>query len=150
MTPRRQSLTMFRVRIVEPPQGDPRRTTISGVATSVLIVDDHAEYRAFARRLLEAGGFAVVGEAADAAGAAAQVERLEPKVVLLDIGLPDADGIDVARRLAGDQDTTAVVLVSSRDESAYGGRIGGSGARGFIPKAELSAKRLRSLLGDTA
>ena len=64
--------------------------TILNVRT-VLIVDDHAGF-GFARQLLEAGGFEVVGEAQDGASAVAAVEKLRPDLVLLDIVLPDTDG----------------------------------------------------------
>jgi len=67
---------------------------------TVLIVDDHAGFRGFARRLLEAGGYTVVGEAPDAASAIAAVQALQPELVLLDVLLPDTDGIAVAELLA--------------------------------------------------
>ena len=66
---------------------------------TVLIVDDHDAFRESASALLEAEGFAVVGEAADGGGAIAEAERLRPEVVLLDIQLPDLDGFAVAERL---------------------------------------------------
>src|SRR6266702_1613721 len=65
---------------------------------TVLIVDDHPSFRSFARTMLEAEGFRVVGEAADAAGALAAVIELRPAIVLLDVQLPDLDGFEVARR----------------------------------------------------
>ena len=67
---------------------------------TVLVVDDHAEFRRSARALLEAEGFAVVGEAAGGREAIAAVRRLRPEIVLLDIQLPDLDGFVVAQRLA--------------------------------------------------
>src|SRR5215471_13374266 len=77
---------------------------------TVLIVDDHGRFRSFARRLLEAGGFTVVGEAADGASALAAAEVLRPQVVLLDVLLPDTDGFAVADRLAERGNAAAVVL----------------------------------------
>jgi CheY-like chemotaxis protein len=70
------------------------------MARTVLIVDDHAPFRAVARALLQLEGLAVVGEAADALSALEAVGRLRPDVVVLDIQLPDLDGFEVARRLA--------------------------------------------------
>ncbi len=113
---------------------------------SVLIVDDHEDYRASASALLEAEGFAVVGEAADAAAAIDSTERLRPDVVLLDIQLPDLDGFAVAERLAGAADPPAIVLISSREASAYGPRLESTRARGFIPKRHLSGEALAALL----
>jgi len=57
----------------------------------VLIVDDHPSFRASARRLLEAEGFAVVGEAGDGAEALARAAELDPELILLDVQLPDLD-----------------------------------------------------------
>ena len=114
---------------------------------SVLIVDDHAEFRRATRDLLEEDGFRVVGEAADAEGALREAARLRPGLVLVDIVLPDQDGFAVARRLVDSMpEPPVVVLVSSRAASAYRGRIAGSPARAFIPKDELSAERLQALL----
>ena len=116
-------------------------------APTVLVVDDHAGFRATARRMLERDGWTVIGEAADGASALTAVSALQPDVVLLDIGLPDLDGFGVAERLA---DATgggpAIVLVSSRDRSAYGGRLAASPAIGFVAKDELDGPALRSLL----
>jgi DNA-binding NarL/FixJ family response regulator len=109
----------------------------------VLIVDDHAAFRSFARALLEAQGFEVVGEAADGGSAISKAARLRPAVVLLDIQLPDIDGFAVAERLAAE---AAVVLISSRDESAYRRRLAASPARGFIAKADLSGAALAALV----
>jgi DNA-binding NarL/FixJ family response regulator len=80
---------------------------------TVLIVDDHAPFRALARALLQLEDFEVVGEAADALSALDAVRRLRPNVVLLDIQLPDLDGFEVAHRLAQTADPPAIVLVSS-------------------------------------
>src|SRR4029450_6786251 len=98
---------------------------------TVLIVDDHDAFRESASALLEAEGFAVVGEAADGDGALAEAERLQPQVVLLDIQLPGSDGCAVAEPLSAVPDPPRVVLISSRDASAYGRRLHDAHARGF-------------------
>ena len=67
---------------------------------TVLIVDDHADFRASASELLEAEGFDVVGAAADAGRAVELALRLRPQIVLLDVQLPERDGFAVAERLA--------------------------------------------------
>ena len=113
---------------------------------TVLIVDDHPEFRASATALLEAEGFAVVGEAADGDEAIAAVERLRPQVVLLDIQLPDLDGFAVAERLASSSDPPRIVLISSREAAAYGPRLEAAAARGFIPKRDLSGSALAALV----
>ena len=113
---------------------------------SLLIVDDHAAFRAFARRLLGADGFDVAGEAEDGESALAAVERLHPDVVLLDVNLPTIDGFEVARRLSASADAPTVVLTSSRPPSDYGTRLAESPAAGFIPKHELSGAALAELM----
>jgi DNA-binding NarL/FixJ family response regulator len=116
------------------------------VRATVLIVDDHADFRAAARGLLEAEGFDVVGEAADGDEAIEAVSRLLPQIVLLDIQLPGLDGLSVAELLAQLPDPPTVVLLSSRDKAAYGRRLHQTSARGFIPKSELSGEALAALV----
>jgi DNA-binding NarL/FixJ family response regulator len=122
-----------------------RPATIDRVSRSVLIVDDHAEFRRLARQLLAAEGFEVVGEAADAESALTATARLRPALVLLDIQLPDMDGFEVAARLTDAADPPAVVLTSSRTVSSYRKRLAQSGVRGFIAKSELSGEALAAL-----
>ena len=114
---------------------------------TVLIVDDHEAFRESASALLEAEGFAVLGEAADGGAAVVECERLRPDVVLLDIQLPDLDGFTVAERLAAAREPPAVVLISSREAESYGPRLDGAAAQGFISKRELSGAALAALIG---
>ena len=111
------------------------RATIPGMARRVLIVDDHAEFRALARALLERDGFEVVGEAVDGAGTLTAVARTRPEVVLLDVQLPGVNGFDVARTLCEGEDAPVVVMISTRDAADFGGRLERSGARGFSRRA---------------
>jgi DNA-binding NarL/FixJ family response regulator len=117
------------------------------VRPTVLIVDDHDSFRESARSLLEAGGFTVVGDAADGAAAVAQVARLQPDLVLLDVQLPDLDGFAVAELLAVGPDQPRVVLISSRDAAAYGPRVDTAPVCGFLAKRELSGAALAALVG---
>ena len=120
---------------------------MSAMSPTVLIVDDHPSFRLTARALLEAEGFEVVGEAADGASALEAAAELRPDVVLLDVQLPDLDGFEVATRLRSrNGDSPEVVLTSSRDGSDFGTLVARSGARGFVPKAELSGEALAALL----
>jgi DNA-binding NarL/FixJ family response regulator len=110
------------------------------VPTRVLIVDDHPSFRRFAGRVLEAAGFAVVGDAQDAASALEGVARLRPDVVVLDIMLPDRSGVEVAQELSATPDPPQVVLTSSQVDLA--------GTAAFLPKHRFSGAALAELLTD--
>ena len=117
------------------------------MATRVVIVDDHGPFRSVARETLEQAGFEVVGEAADARSGLDVIRSVRPDVVLLDVNLPDLNGLDVARRLAAESRSAAVVLISEVDSTSYR-RLAGAGlAAGFIPKSELTAASLRAVTG---
>jgi len=113
---------------------------------TILIVDDHAGFRGEARRLLEAEGFTVVGEAVDGQSAIGLIESRRPDVILLDIGLPDIDGFEVADRLASAHPKVRVVLTSSRDGAVYEDRLNEAAAAGFLRKDELSGEAIRTIL----
>lgn len=118
------------------------------MTASVLIVDDHAGFRTRARQLLERGDFAVVAEAEDGASALAAARRYKPDIVLLDIQLPDIDGIALAPLLADACPSVQIVLVSVREATSYGARVDTCGVRGFLGKDELSSRALRQLVGE--
>jgi DNA-binding NarL/FixJ family response regulator len=116
------------------------------VTRTILIVDDHPSFRGMAKALLESEGFEVVGEAADGASALEAARELHPDVILLDVQLPDIDGFEVAAQLTKNGNSPAIVMTSSRDACDFGSLVANSGARGFIPKAELSAEAVSALL----
>lgn len=118
---------------------------------TILVVDDHAGFRATARRMLERDGWTVVGEAANGSTALTEAATLHPDVVLLDIGLPDMDGFGVADKFASQPaGGPAIVLISSRDRSAYGSRLAASPVLGFIAKDDLDGPVLRDLLAQAS
>lgn len=116
------------------------------MALTLLIVDDHDEFRRFMVSALHEDGFDVAGEAADGESALTEADRLRPDVVLLDVQLPGIDGFEVARRLAASAHPPTVVLTSGRMASDYGHSIQDAPIRGFIPKQDLSATALTALL----
>jgi two-component system response regulator EvgA len=116
------------------------------MSTKVLIVDDHPTFRSTARLLLESEGFDVVGEVPDGESAIAAAGVLRPDLVLLDVNLPDIDSFDVAAQITSVLGAPAVVLTSSRDSADFGPLVHRSGARGFIPKGELSGAALAELI----
>jgi DNA-binding NarL/FixJ family response regulator len=115
------------------------------MARTVLIVDDHAAFRAAARALLEAGDLKVVGEAVDGCSALAAVAALRPDIVVLDVHLPDLDGFGVAERLPADG--PAVVFTSSRAPSSFRRRLAANPAWTFVPKSELTGDVVAAAAG---
>ncbi len=115
----------------------------------VVIVDDHAIFRAQARSVLEQSGFDVVGEAGDVRSGIESVHDHSPDIVLLDIQLPDGDGFAAARQMAQGDRSPAVVLISSRDRAVYAAALAETPAVGFIGKAELSGAALEALITGT-
>lgn len=116
------------------------------VAPTVVIVDDHAGFRAQAAQLLEAAGYEVVASCPDGRSALAAISQLHPDVVLLDVQLPDTDGFGLIAQLDAAEERVTIILTSSREASDYGNRVRRSGAAGFITKAELSARSLAQVV----
>ena len=105
------------------------------MALTVLVVDDDVGFRRLARRLLTMRGLVVVADVDSGAAALAEAQRWRPDGVLLDINLPDGDGMAVSRALAARSGAPAVVLTSSEtigDDDAVA-----CGARAFVAKDRL-------------
>ena len=117
-----------------------------GMKRTVLIVDDHAGFRATARRVLEAGGYSVVAEAADGSSGVTAAIESRPDLALVDVQLPDFDGFEVTRRIQERGEAPAIVLTSSHERADFGSLVETSGARGFVAKSDLSAAALEELL----
>jgi DNA-binding NarL/FixJ family response regulator len=118
------------------------------VTRSVLVVDDDPEFRELAGRLLAASGLTVVGEAGSVEAAVEAAARLEPSAVLVDVELPDGDGITLARQLAALPWHPRVVLTSIDGEITTTDEARQAGARAFVNKADLPNMPLARLLGD--
>lgn len=114
--------------------------------STILIIDDDPRFRTQAGELLEADGFVVIGQAVDGASGLEAAQSLRPDFVLIDIGLPDVQGFEVARDLAIDGPPPLVVLTSSRDARAYGRRLTNVECLGFIPKERVSGAAIRALV----
>jgi DNA-binding NarL/FixJ family response regulator len=108
-------------------------------AVSVLIADDQALVRAGFRSILEAQpGISVVGEAADGRNAVDISLKRRPSVVLMDIQMPDVDGLEATRRiLAEDDNETAVLMLTTFDLNEYVYDALRAGASGFLLKDVL-------------
>ena len=116
----------------------------------VLIVDDDARFRALARTVLTQHGYAIAAEAADGTQALAAAHREHPDAALVDIGLPDTDGLTLARELTGIEPNMRILLTSTERALGTSAALGSSTAVGFIPKDELTGDAVRALLGQAA
>ena len=113
-----------------------------------LLVDDNDAFLETARDLLEREGVQVAGVASSTAGALRQARALRPDVILVDIGLGEESGFELARLLAADGQggRAGVILISAQAETDYTDLIAESPAAGFLPKSELSAQRINQIL----
>ena len=118
------------------------------MSPTILIVDDHPGFRRSVVGLLASDGWSVVGEAGTGEEGIEAVDHCDPDVVLLDVGLPDISGIEVARRLRQSNPELPVVLISTHDRADYGDLALDAGAKGFISKLDLSGEALRGLVGS--
>ena len=126
----------------------PSETAIIGaVIRSVLVIDDDPEFRELAGRLLAAIGLTVVGEADSVAAALVVAVQLKPSAVLVDVELPDGDGVTLARELASLPWHRRVVLASINADITTAGEARLAGARAFVAKADLPDAPLARLLG---
>jgi DNA-binding NarL/FixJ family response regulator len=115
---------------------------IGEMSRSVLLIDDDPTFRRLARTTLTGTGLTVVGEAGTVAAARASATRLEPEIILVDVGLPDGDGISLARELAALPWRPRVVLTSVDPDAATPEDVRQSGASGFVPKEDLPSSGL--------
>jgi|SRR4051794_25867393 DNA-binding NarL/FixJ family response regulator len=116
------------------------------MAGSVLIVDDDPVFRGLARRMLVAAGLDVVAEASTVAAALAVAGRIRPDAALVDVGLPDGDGVALARELSALPWGLRVVLTSTDADAASADEVRAAGAGAFVPKDALPNAPLASLL----
>jgi CheY-like chemotaxis protein len=112
----------------------------------VLVIDDNDDFRAAVRQLLERRGLVVVAEAAAGAEGVRAAQAHAPDLAIVDVQLPDLDGFAVAEQLGALAPTPAVILTSSLDPADFGALLDTSPALGFIPKAQLSAQAIETLI----
>jgi CheY-like chemotaxis protein len=117
--------------------------------TSVLVVDDDVAFRRLASRMLTVLGLTVVSEAGTVAAALAACDEFRPEAALVDIGLPDGDGVSLAAAMTALPWRPRVLLTSSDAEATDEPTARRAGAVGFIPKDQLPNGSVRGLLaGD--
>ncbi|WP_044871153.1 response regulator transcription factor [Pseudomonas sp. LFM046] len=103
---------------------------------SALIVDDHPVIRMAVRMLLERNGMDVVGEADNGVDALQLVRQYEPDIVILDIGIPRLDGLNVITRIRSLGLDSDVLVLTSQSADSFSQRCFQAGAKGFVSKEE--------------
>jgi DNA-binding NarL/FixJ family response regulator len=113
-----------------------------------VIVDDDPRYIAVATRLLERGGFSIIGTASTIAEAVQRVEELRPDITLVDVNLGGESGLHLALKLhqANSHAGLKIILTSAQSEQDFADLIAASPAVGFVPKDDLSPAAIHDLL----
>jgi len=116
----------------------------AGGPITILLVDDHTLVREGLRRLLDAEpDFAVVGESQDGREALSMAAALDPDVIVMDIAMPELNGIEATRQLQNTAPRSRVLILSGHGEIQYVDRLVALGALGFVlkqaPVSELLA-----------
>jgi len=113
----------------------------------VLLADDHALFRDGLRSVLEARGLEVVGEAKNGREAVELNKRLRPDVVLMDLSMPELDGLAATKLILAEQTDARVVILTASEEDADLFEAIKSGAQGYLFKNVQSDELVRSLEG---
>lgn len=110
----------------------------------LLLGDDHALMLEGLTRLL-AGEFDVVGTAMDGRHLVSEAERLQPDVIVVDIGMPELNGIEATRQLARSVPTAKVVMITQQLDPAYVHAAFTAGARGYVAKQSASTELVEAI-----
>lgn len=114
---------------------------------TVLVADDHAGYRAgLARAISTWNGLRLVGQAGDGVAALRLIGELEPDVALIDVRMPDLNGLELCAQLGPDHHTRVVLLSAFMDDK-LAAQAAASGAAGWIGKETPRAQICRNLVG---
>ena len=112
----------------------------------MLVVDDQAPFRLAARAVLRRlDGFEFAGEASSGPQAIELVDTLHPSLILMDINMPDMNGIEATRRIVAGHPDVAVILCSTHDPKDLPAEAAASGAIAYVSKEHLAANTIREL-----
>jgi DNA-binding NarL/FixJ family response regulator len=123
----------------------PHPSAGSAIPLRVLVVDDSAWLRQGIRGVLERAGLVVVGEAADGGQALAQAAAKRPDVVLMDLCMPEMNGIQATQALRHQQPELRVVLWTGEDDAHLASAIRKSGAHAGVPKGIPTVELIATL-----
>jgi len=112
----------------------------------ILVADDHELVRRGIRGLLRARrGWTVVGEAMNGREAVEKANKLKPDVAILDISMPDLDGLQATRRIREAVPTTEVVVLTMHESDQMVRRVLDAGARGYVLKSDLATHLVKAV-----
>ncbi|CAM5358388.1 hypothetical protein GCM10010345_85370 [Streptomyces canarius] len=120
------------------------------MSVNIVVVDDDPGFRRIAKTLLTARGMRVVAESEDGASALAAVREHRPDGLLLDLHLPDHDGVSVARMLRAEDQPPRIVLTSTEQSFWSADELRQAGIESFIAKDRLFDADLKGIFGATA
>jgi CheY-like chemotaxis protein len=124
----------------------PRKGSSPEMPMQILVVDDHDVVRAGVKMILrERPDWQVCGEAANGADAVKSVGKLQPDIVILDISLPDSNGLEVTREIVQLGGRSKIVILTMHDASSLAGEAKEAGARGLVLKSFAGRDLLRAL-----
>jgi DNA-binding NarL/FixJ family response regulator len=116
----------------------------------ILLCDDHRLMREGLRAILEKAGLDVVGEAANGRAGVELARQLQPDIVLMDISMPDLNGIDATRLLLEQRPATRVIALSMNSDRRYVATMLAAGAAGYLLKSSASEELIRAIEAVTS
>ena len=120
--------------------------TRSGERLRILIVDDHELVRHGIRSILSAHrGWNVVGEAMDGVEAARMTQSLRPHVLIMDVTMPNLDGLETTRQILSKVPETKILILTMHESDQMVRRILEAGARGYVLKSDLAGQLVRAV-----
>jgi DNA-binding NarL/FixJ family response regulator len=120
-------------------------TSAGAARIRVLLAEDHTMVRAGVRSLLEGAGIQVVGEAADGREAVKLAAELRPDVVVVDVAMPNLNGIEATRQLRNDSPRVAVIVLSMHGHRQYIAEALRAGAAGYLLKDAAVSELLNAV-----
>lgn len=116
------------------------------MAIRIVLADDHAIVRDGLRLMLDSSpGLEVVGEASNGREAVRHTARLKPDIVILDIAMPELNGIDAARQIRENSQDTAIIMLSMHAQTEYIFRSLQAGANGYLVKDSVGAEVVQAI-----
>jgi len=129
-----------------PPDGKPAPSAIPVGIIRILVVDDYRSWRHFVlSKVKKTSGLEVVGEASDGTEAIARALELKPDLILLDIGLPNLSGLEVARRLGEMLPSTKIIFLTQNRDAELMAHCLSHGGRGYVVKADAGSELLPAI-----